>query len=168
MVKTLENYKEQGSVRDLTPNEKEYYIPFLETTCKDNVRASEYLLIKFPRWSIIAGYYAMHDVSKLYLGKKYNLKFTQPQVHAAVIQALREFVKRKDIISLIEKAGQEYDQIISLHLALLQGKEEREKSQYYTSVSVKPEVSIRKSSYFLEKLVKAYIKLIEELMKDDS
>lgn len=164
MVKTLKDYKEQGTVKDLIPSERQYYTSFLETTYNDNIKASEYLLIKFPRWSIISGYYAMHDISKLYLAKKYNFRFSQPQVHIAVIQALREFVKRKDIIGLIEKADREFNHIISLHLALMQGKEEREKSQYYTSVSVKPEVALEKASYFLERLAKPYLKLIRELM----
>ena len=163
MVK-LEGYRKQGTIRDLAPNERQAYISFLETTYIDNVKASEFMLIKFPRWSIIAGYYAMHDISKLFLAKKYDLKCSPPNVHAGVIQALRELVKRRDIISLLEKAEREYDQIISLHLALLQGKDEREKSQYYTSDAVKPSVALEKASYFLEKLVKPYIKLVEKLL----
>lgn len=168
MVKNIEEYKKLGTIKDLSPIEKSEYIYFLETTYKDNLKASDYLVIKFPRWSIISGYYAMHDISKLYFANRYNLKFSQPQVHSAVIQAFREFVKRKDILGLIEKAEKEYEEIISLHLALLQGKSEREKSQYYTSASVKPKVTMEKASYFLEKLVKPYLKLIKELIKDDS
>jgi len=160
----LEEFKRQGTIKDLTPHEREHYISFLDTTYDDNVRASEFLLVKFPRWSIIAGYYAMHDISKLYLAKKHNFKCSQPNVHAGVIQALRELVKRKDILTLLEKAEKEYDQIISLHLALLQGKDEREKSQYYTSDSVKPSIALEKASYFLEKLVKPYLKLVKELI----
>ena len=68
--------------------------------------------------------------------------------------------------SKMEKAESEYDEIISLHLALLKGKEEREKSQYYNQISIKPSATIEKGSYFLEKLVKPYIKLIKELMKE--
>ncbi|MCX6707266.1 MAG: hypothetical protein NT001_03950 [Candidatus Woesearchaeota archaeon] len=164
-IKTIEEYRKLGTIKDLPPNEKENYLSFLEITHKDNVKASEFMLVKFPRWSIIAGYYAMHDVSKLYLAKKYGLKLSQPMVHSAVIQALRELVKRKDILGLLEKAEKEYDEIISLHLAMLKGKDEREKSQYYTSVSAKPSVSLEKASYFLERLVKPYLKLMEELMK---
>ena len=165
MVKDIKHYRELGSIRDIAPNEKKSYISFLETVYKDDIDASEFLLIKYPRWSIISGYYAMRDSSKLLLAKKYNLKLSQPSVHAAVIQALRELVKRKEIISLIEKAEKEYEDIISLHLALLQGREEREKSQYYTSDNAKAEASMQKASYFLEKLVKPYIKLIKELLK---
>lgn len=165
MVKDLEKYRSQGTITDILPNERKQYFAFLEIAYKDDARASEYLLVKHPRWSIIAGYYAMHDISKLYLAKKYSLKFSQPQVHAGVVTALRFYVKRKDILDLIEKAEKAYDEIISLHLALLQGKDEREKSQYYTSPIISPEVRMQKASYFLEKLVKPYLKLIEELMK---
>ncbi|OGM03143.1 hypothetical protein A3K72_00420 [Candidatus Woesearchaeota archaeon RBG_13_36_6] len=167
MVKSLQGYREQGTVRDLTPQEKGYYQTFLETTYKDNLKASDFLLVKFPRWSIISGYYTMHDISKLYLAKQFNLKFSQPEVHGAVIQTLRELVKRKDILELIEEANEEYENIISLHLSLKQGKEEREKTQYYTSETIKAEVNLQKGSYFLERLVKPYIKLVEKLMKPE-
>ena len=76
MVKSIEEYRELGTIKDLPPNEKEVYLSFLETTYKENLQASDFLLIKFPRWSIIAGYYAMHYVSKLYFAKKYNFKFS--------------------------------------------------------------------------------------------
>jgi len=166
MVKLIIDFRKQGTISDLVPQQKEYYESFLTTTYKDNVSASEFLLIKHPRWSIIAGYYAMHDISKLFLAKKYNLRFSQPEVHGAVIQALRELVKRKDILHLIEEADLEYMEIISLHIALGQGKDEREKTQYYTSETRKPEVEINKASYFLEKLVKPFLKLVENLLND--
>ena len=108
----------------------------------------------------------MHDISKLFLARKYNLKLGSPNVHAAVIQALREFVKRKDILSLLDKAEKEYDSIISLHLALLQGRDEREKSQYYTSEKVHAKISLEKASYFLENLVKPYTKLVMGIIKE--
>lgn len=168
MVKNLEEYKGLGSIKDLPPSESEQYIEFLNSTYNDNLKASEFLLIKFPRWSIITGYYTMHDISKLFLAKKYNFKLSKPFVHAATIQALRELVKRKEILTLIEKAEKEYDQIITLHFALLQGKDEREKSQYYISSNIKPNIAIEKASFFLERLVKPYIKIINKLISDDN
>ncbi|MBW2989451.1 hypothetical protein KY358_03980 [Candidatus Woesearchaeota archaeon] len=163
MVKSMQEFRDLGSIKDLAPNEKQAYLPFLESAYSENIKVSEFLLIKFPRWSIISGYYAMHDISKLFLAKRYGLKLGSPNVHAAVIQSLRELVKRKDILSLLEKAEKEYS-IASLHLALLQGKDEREKSQYYTSSTVKASVSLEKASYFLENLAKPYINLINEVM----
>ena len=165
MVKTINDYRNQGSVIDLTPQEKSYCEEFLKFTYRDNIVAAEFNLIKHPRWCITAGYYAMHDVSKLYLAKKFNLKFSNPEIHAAIIQALRELVKRKDILHLIENAEEEYSEIISLHLSLLLGKKERAKTQYYTNETINPEVAIQKASYFLEKIAKPYIKIVEELMK---
>ncbi|MFH1398483.1 MAG: hypothetical protein ABIG95_00025, partial [Candidatus Woesearchaeota archaeon] len=117
---------------------------------------------KFPRWSIISGYYAMHDVSKLFLAKQFNLKFSQPAVHGAVIQALRELVKRQDIICLIEEAREQFENIVLLHLSLKQGREEREKVQYYSEKTA--EVNPQKTYYFLDRLVKPYIMLIEKLI----
>ncbi|MBI2564594.1 hypothetical protein HYV79_01230 [Candidatus Woesearchaeota archaeon] len=165
MVKLLIDYKSQGSVVELTPQEKTYYEQFLQYTYQDNIQTAEFLLLKHPRWSIIAAYYAMHDISKLYLTKKFNLKFSNPEIHAAVIQALRELVKRNDILELIESAEEEYSEIILLHLTLLQGKKERAKTQYYTNETIKPEVAMQKASYFLEKLIKPYLKLVEKLLK---
>ena len=164
MVKTIEDYRQAGTVRDLAPTEREPYISFLSATYQDNLAAAEFNLLKHPRWSIIAGYYAMHDASKLILAKKFGLKLTMPNIHAGVIQCLRELLKRKDILAYLEKAKEEYREIISLHLALQQGKDEREKSQYYTSESIKPEIGIQKASYFLEKLVKPYLKIVEKMM----
>lgn len=164
MVKSLNDYKIQDSITELTPQEKTYCQQFLQYTYKDNIETSELLLIKHARWSIIAAYYAMHDVSKLYLAKKFNLKFSNPEIHAAVIQAMRELVKRKDILELIENAREEYSEIISLHLTLLRGKKERAKTQYYTDQTIGPEVAMQKASYFLEKLAKPYLKLVEKLL----
>jgi len=161
----IQDFRDLGTIKDLPPNEKEQYVKFLETTYKENLQAAEYLLIKFPRWSIITGYYAMHDITKLFLGKKYGLKLSAPQIHSAAITCLKELTKRKDILELLKKAEQEYEEITSLHYALIKGKEEREKSQYYTNEAVTAKVAIQKASYFLEKLVKPYKKLILELMK---
>lgn len=160
---SIEEYRQKGTIKDINPNEKQQYLNFLNDTYKDNVKASEFLLLKFPRWSIISGYYAMHDISKLFLGKNYNLKLNAPSVHVATIQALRELIKRTDILELMKQAEKEYDQIISLHLALLQGKDQREKSQYYTLQKV--ETTIQQASFFLEKIVKPYLQLLEELTK---
>ena len=168
MVKSIEDYRVKGTIKDIAPNEKQAYLTFLEETYNDNLNVSEFLLIKFPRWSIISGYYAMHDISKLLLAKRYNMKISKPETHTSVIVALRELIKRKEIISLIEKAEEEYIEIVSLHLSLLKGKEEREKSQYYTSSLIKPAVKIEKAAYFMEKLVKPYIKIIKNLMKNDN
>ena len=96
MVKTINHYKELGSIKELLPNEKEDYFKYLSSTYQDNLKASEFNVSQFPRWSIIASYYAMHDIAKLFLGKIYGLKLTSPHVHAATIQSLRELVKRED------------------------------------------------------------------------
>jgi hypothetical protein len=82
---TLNDFREKGSVKDLLPNEREDYFKYLNFTYIDNLKASDFNILKFPRWSIISGYYAMHDIAKLFLGKKYNLKLSFPNVHAATI-----------------------------------------------------------------------------------
>lgn len=159
MVKTITYYKELGSIKELLPNEKEDYFTYLSSTYKDNTKASEYNLLKFPRWSIIAGYYAMHDIAKLFLGKNYNLKLTSPYVHAATIQSLRELVKKEDLIKYLEEAEKE---INSLHRTLYKGKEEREKTEYYSLD--RPEINLKRASYFLDNIVLHFIKIIEGMI----
>ena len=159
MVK-IHDFREKGSIRDLLPNEKKDYFEQLSFTYKDNLKASEFNLIKFPRWSIIAGYYAMHDLAKLYLGKNFELKLSAPNIHAATIQALRELVKRKDIIKYLEEAETYFE----LHKSLMKGREEREKTQYYSLD--RTNVNVQRASYFFEKIVLPFIKILEGMIND--
>ena len=133
MVKSLSDYRNQGSVVDITPQEKKYYESFLQYTYQDNIATADFVLFKHPRWTIISAYYSMHDISKLYLARKFNIKFSNPEIN-------------------------------SLHLSLLRGKKERGKTQYYTDETIDPKVAIQKASYFLEKLSKPYIQIMEKLI----
>jgi hypothetical protein len=159
-VVKLIDFRKKGSIKDLLLNEKEDYINYLSFTYKDNLKASEYNLIKFPRWSIIAGYYAMHDLAKLYLGINFQLKLSSPNIHAATIQALRELVKRKDIIKYLEEAQNYFE----LHRSLMKGKEEREKTQYYSLD--RNEVNIKRTSYFFDNVINPFINILEGMIND--
>ena len=52
----------------LGEKEREDWIWFHENAYKEDLKLTEELMLKSPRWSIVAGYYAMHDLTKLYLG----------------------------------------------------------------------------------------------------
>ncbi len=114
----------------------------------------------FPRWSIISGYYAMHDITKLLIARKYRLKIDM-EVHATTIKVLREFVKDNEIIDLIEKG---YKEFISLANDLSEAKRQRTKAQYYTGSKFMHEHFSKISEEFLSSIVILYINRIEKLL----
>lgn len=50
--------------------ELDRYINFFTVSYRDDLENCEYVKEKHPRWSIISGYYAMHDITKLFFAKK--------------------------------------------------------------------------------------------------
>lgn len=161
--------------QELSATEKENYLDFHEKALEDDLRHAEKNILEFPRWSIISGYYAMHDATKLFLAKQYNIKLSSPDVHIKAIIALEEFIKddclKKKLLQLLEKAKDMFYSAERLKEKILpvllrRGKEERAKTQYYTEdYSGKSAIDSKKASYFLEMIVKPYIILIKELMK---
>jgi hypothetical protein len=160
------------SITKLNDLEKENYLKFFENTYLDNLNAARYNLDKFPRWSIIAGYYAMHDITKLFLAKKYRLKINN-RVHFACIISLsfllnrdkQEFVKTVEFLKNAQKIfdenvlGIKIDEIAQY---LKKGKSERGKIQYYNP-EIDKNVS-EKAAYFINNLVVPFIKLLEVLI----
>jgi len=158
------DYFERGTITKVNIIEKKDIRLFLEFTYKDNLKVSKDLIISYPRWSIISGYYAMHDISKLYLLLDFDLKFSKPSVHDAVIKALKELVKKEKIISLIEKGDSEFARIQKLDYFLAKGKSNREKTQYYTMLSFSEEDLIDVAQSFYKNIVVPYIKIVEKLL----
>ena len=87
-----EDYFEIGTIKKVSFIEKKDIKLFLEYTFKDNQYTSKNIINVHPRWSIISGYYAMHDISKLFLLEEYDIQFTKPSVHDAVIKALKKLM----------------------------------------------------------------------------
>lgn len=160
---------------ELPATEKENYVDFHRKFFEEDLKHAEKNLLEFPRWSIISGYYSMHNVTKLFLAKKYNLKISSPDIHAKTIWALEEFIKDEDLkkrlLQLLKEAKDIYYSVERLKekvlpVLLKRGRQERVKSQYYTEdYTKKSSIDSRKASYFLEKIVKPYVKLVKELMK---
>lgn len=148
----------------LPATEKENYIDFHKKAFEEDLKHAEKNLLEFPRWSIISGYYAMHDVTKLFLAQKYNLKLSSPDIHAKTIRTLGRVIKdenlKKKLLKLLKEAKDMYYSVERLKekvlpVLLKRGKQERTKSQYYTEDYTKKSlVDSRKASYFLEKIVK--------------
>ncbi|MBU1199580.1 MAG: hypothetical protein KKF46_08445 [Nanoarchaeota archaeon] len=118
----------EHKISRIKETELERYTDFFTNSYKDNLMHAKANVNEFPRWSIISGYYAMHDISKLLIAKVYRLKIEQ-EVHATTIKVLRELIKDKETLKLIE-AG--YEQFKNLANELSDAKKERVKVQYYT------------------------------------
>ena len=71
-----EDFLRMGVIRRLPEVEREKYLSFHERLWKEDFRTCRLLINKSPRWSIISGYYAMHDLAKYLLAKKFNIKIS--------------------------------------------------------------------------------------------
>ena len=160
--------------RELPATERENYLIFHQEAYKEDLSHAEETLLKFPRWSIISGYYAMHDLTKYFLAQKLNIKVSSPDIHAKTIEVLEHFIKDKELreklVLLLKEAKNAYFDIERLKekvvpLMLKQAKKERGKSQYYTEDFTKERtVNAQRATYFLDNFVRPYVKLIEGLM----
>lgn len=136
------------------------YLDFFEKSYKDNLEHSKFVKKDFPRWSIISGYYAMHDITKLLISNMYGIKI-EYEVHATTIKVLRELLKDKDALELLEEG---YNEFIYLANDLAEAKKERVKTQYYTGSKFSHEIFQRKAELFLENKVEVYIVKIKDIL----
>lgn len=118
-----------GIISKIKEFELQRYKNFLESSYKNNIRHSKANLASFPRWSIISGYYAMHDITKLFLAISLNIKI-EKKVHSTAISLFKILSKDKILSELIEKG---YTEFLSLAQDLEEAKKERIKVQYYTN-----------------------------------
>lgn len=160
MVK-IETLIREGKVNKIKETELDRYINFFTESYKDNLSHSESTKKNYPRWSIISGYYAMHDISKLLIAKLYMLKI-EKEVHATTIKVLRELVMDKQIIELMEKA---HDEFSSLASELSDAKKERVKVQYYTGTEFMKEKYKEKATEFYDNIVVKFMGKIKELLE---
>ena len=160
MVK-IETLLNEGKISKISELEIKRYVNFFENSYKDNLEHSKANLDKFPRWAIISGYYAMHDITKLLLAKKFRIKI-EFEVHATTIKVLRELIKNEDILSLIEKG---YKEFLSLANDLAEARDERVKVQYYTGTEFMHEEYLKRANEFCETVVLRYLEKIKGLLK---
>ncbi len=76
----------------LTTEERDRWIKFHEDAYKEDSLIAKKLLTDSPRWSIIIAYYAMHNISKLYLGKIHNIKVSGQSVHAQTLFFISKYI----------------------------------------------------------------------------
>ncbi|MBU0666898.1 MAG: hypothetical protein ABIC91_06685 [Nanoarchaeota archaeon] len=161
MVK-LEVLIKQKKISKINELELFRYVNFFENSYKENLEHSIFIKNEFSRWSIISGYYAMHDITKLLLAKNFRIKI-EFEVHATTIKVLRELIKNKELLTLIEKG---YGEFITLANDLAEAKKERVKSQYYTGTDFMKKEYQKKASKFLEEVVAPYLEKIKILIKE--
>jgi hypothetical protein len=141
--------------------EIERYINFFQNSYKDDLAHSNENVDKFPRWSIISGYYAMHDIAKLFLAKKFRIKILK-EVHSTTIKVMRIVSERKDLVKLLEIGYKEFKRLIEeLEIA----KKERVKVQYYTGTPYLGSLYKKSAKEFLENIVKPFVQKMERLIE---
>ena len=159
MVK-IDTLLAEGKISKIPELELERYITFFEHSSIDNLAHGHAVLATFPRWSIISGYYAMHDRTKLLLARLFRLKI-ELEVHATAIKVLREVLHNQELLALMEKA---YKEFLSLANDLADAKQERVNTQYFTGTVYSVEQYKQRAEVFLEETVIPFLVKINLLI----
>ena len=154
----------EGKVVKINELELPRYINFFENSYKENLEHSTAVMITYPRWSIISGYYAMHDLTKLLIAKDFLLKI-ELEVHATTIKVLAELIKNSELLRLMEVG---YNEFIVLANDLATAKKERVKAQYYTGTKFMKEEYRKRASEFRSEVVAPYVEKIKLLLGDEN
>ncbi|HIG93578.1 TPA: hypothetical protein HA242_04345 [Candidatus Woesearchaeota archaeon] len=160
MVK-IEILMQEGKVSRINELEFERYLNFFEHSSNDNFQHSLSVANTFPRWSIISGYYAMHDRTKLFIAKMFRLKI-ELEVHSTTIKVLQEVLRDREILQLMEKG---YHEFIAMANDLAEAKKERVKSQYYTGSAYMKQEYKQRAAVFLHEIVEPFLHKINQLME---
>jgi len=139
--------------------EKSRYLNFFSNSYKENLEHCKFVIERFPRWGIISGYYAMHDITKLFIADRFNIKIDF-KVHQTTIEVLNYLIKEKEIINMLNLA---YNEFIKLLNDLAEAKSKRTKVQYYTGTSFLRKKYKEESKKFLNETVIPYINKISNL-----
>lgn len=158
----IKKLMESEKISRIRETELERYLGFFKNSHIDNLSHSEYVLDNFPRWSIISGYYAMHDLTKLYLAREYRIKIEE-DVHQTTILVLNEALKDEELIALFESGYEEYRRMAG---ELASAKRERAKAQYYTGTPFSSADFKRRSRKFHDEKVLPYIEKLLVILGD--
>ncbi|MBS3074467.1 hypothetical protein J4447_03360 [Candidatus Pacearchaeota archaeon] len=156
-IDTLFKKKRISRINEL---ELERYTNFFENSWRENIRHSRKDIEEFPRWSIISGYYAMHDITKLLLARKFRIKIDF-KIHKTTIEVLEQVIKNRWFAVQLEKG---YKEFLNLASDLEEAKNERTKMQYYTDTAFMREEYKKKAREFFSAVVN-YLEKIRELIK---
>ena len=160
-VKSIEELFAEGRLSRISELELPRYVNFFENSYKDNLEHAKANQESFPRWGIISGYYAMHDITKLLLARNFRLK-VELKVHETTIMALSELIKDRGLVNLLEKG---YSEFMQLANDLAEAKWERTKVQYYTGTEFMREQYRKTASLFIRTTVEPYLQSINRLVE---
>lgn len=110
----------EGKISKISDLELNRYVNFFDQSYKDNLMHSKFVSEDYPRWSLISDYYAMHDITKLLLAKKFRIKIDF-EVHSTTIIVLGVLAKDTIIVNLMQRG---YAEFILLANDLAQAKKE--------------------------------------------
>lgn len=142
-----------GRISKLNADEKSRYINFFSSSYKENLEHCKFNLVSFPRWSIISGYYAMHDLTKLFLADRFNVKINY-RVHETTIILLGALLQDKEVVKNLDFA---YNEFLRLLNDLAEAKDKRTKVQYYTGTAFLKEKYARDAKRFMNDNVIPYL-----------
>lgn len=157
----LNFYFKAGFASRIIETELNRYTNFFENTYKENLEHCKKVIEDFPRWSIISGYYAMHDITKLFLAKEFRIKIDF-NVHKTTLEILRKIIKDEKILELLEIG---YKEFIEMANDLAEARKERTKAQYYTGTEFMKKKYQEDARNFLDNVVVLYLNKIERLIK---
>lgn len=147
----------------IVETEKERYLNFFSHSYKENLEHCKFNLEKYPRWSTISGYYAMHDIAKLFLADKFSIKVNLP-VHETTIILLKELLKDGELSKMLDLG---YNELIKMMNDLSTAKEKRKNAQYYTGTKFMKEKYLEEAKIFFENSVLPFIDKIKGVKNDN-
>lgn len=150
---TIEDLAASGKISRINELERARYLLFYTVSHNDNIKHSIFVMDTFPRWSIISGYYAMHDATKLFIAKAYGYKIDE-DVHSTTIKLLGVILKDDDLVGLFESGYGEYRKMAG---ELYGAREERRRAQYYTGTSFAADYFRKRARKFHEEIVEPYL-----------
>ncbi|MEK6859723.1 MAG: hypothetical protein AABX54_02810 [Nanoarchaeota archaeon] len=146
-----------GKITRIVETERDRYLNFFSYSYKENLKLSRHIQSDYPRWSIITGYYAMHDLAKLFLADKFSIK-VELNVHKTVIDIFRALVKNIELEKLLDIG---YKELIKLLNDLIAAKKDRTKAQYYTGTKFMKDKYKKEAKIFLNDTVMPFIDKIK-------
>ena len=92
MVSIVETLLKDRQIKRLNDLDVDRFLTTYKEGYQENLECMTFILDKFPRWSIVLGYFAMHDISKLLIVKKMRVK-VDFDAHTNTIRLLEQLVK---------------------------------------------------------------------------
>lgn len=161
-MKKIDYLLKTGKIKRILEQEKSRYLDFFSNSYKENLEHSKCSIKKFPRWSIISGYYAMHDIAKLFLADKFNIK-VEFNVHETTIEVFKELIKDKEIVKMLSLG---YKELLTLLNDLASARKQRTNAQYYTGAEYRKEKYKEDAKIFIFSTVIPFLNKIKELKND--